>query len=79
MEKALTELARYCASHIRHYEERVQIALDYMDECRCPLYMADGRLYDEIQECILDWCDDNEISYGHDYEEIDPEEVIFAE
>lgn len=65
----------YCKDHIRHYEERVSIALDRIGEDRCPLYMADSRLYDEMVDAIRDWCDDNMIPYGED--DIDPEEVLF--
>lgn len=66
----------YCKDHIRHYEERVSIALDIIGMDRCPLYVADSRLYDEMNEAILEWCDENQIPYGEE-EDIDPEEVLF--
>lgn len=66
----------YCKDHIHRYDDRVSIALDIISMDRCPLYMADSRLYDEMNEAILDWCDENEIPYGEE-EEIDPEDVIF--
>ena len=66
----------YCKDHIRSYELKVSLALEIIGENRCPLYMADSRLYDEMNEAILDWCDENEIPYGEE-EEIDPEDVIF--
>lgn len=66
----------YCAKHIRNYEERVSLALDRIGEWRCPLYMADSSLYDEMNDAIYDWCDDNEIPYGTELE-IDPEDVLF--
>lgn len=65
----------YCKDHIHRYEDRVAIALDNMEEWRCPLYVADYGLYDEIRDAILEWCDDNGIPYGEE-DEIDPEEVI---
>ena len=76
--ETLKEIAQYCAENISHYEERVQIALDYMDECRCPLYMADGRLYDEIIELATEWCEDHEISIDF-FDDIDAEEILFSE
>jgi len=66
----------YCAKRIHRYAERVSIALDQMDMMRCPLYMADPVLYDEMNDAIVDWCDEHEVSIDF-YEDIDPEEVIF--
>lgn len=66
----------YCKDHIHRYEDRVSIALDIIGMDRCPLYMADSRLYDEMNEAILEWCDENQIPYGEE-EDIDPEEVLF--
>jgi len=78
MEEDIRAIARYCAEHIRHYAERVDIALDIMGECRCPLVQADYSLSDEIADCIREWCDENGIPYGDAHEEIEPEEVIYA-
>ena len=72
-----TEIDTFCEKHIPHYEERVSLALDKIGEWRCPLYMADSSLYDEMVDAIAEWCDENEISYESDLSDIDPEEVIF--
>lgn len=71
-------IARYCAENIEDYEIRVQRALDVIGRNRCPLYMADSALYDEILECAQEWCDDNEISVDF-FEDIDAEEILFTE
>jgi hypothetical protein len=79
MENKLKEIAAYVAEHIEDYEMKVHIALNRIDRMRCPLSMADPILYDEIEDAIKDWCDDNEFSYD-DWDEdscVDPEAVLF--
>lgn len=74
----LKSVAAYCAANIEDYELRVQLALNVMDRMRCPLWMADERLDNEIRDCIEEWCDDNEVSIDF-FDDIDTEEIIFAE
>ena len=47
-------------------------ALEIIGSERCPLRIADRRLYDTIQEIIEDWCTDN----GCDPDDYDIEEIF---
>lgn len=77
MDNELKEVAAYCAAHIRNYEVRVQLALDVMDEMRCPLSMADSRLSDEIIEHAEEWAEEN--GYAVDFiDGIDVEEIVLC-
>lgn len=78
MEKELKEIAAYCAENIEDYELRVQLALNYMDRMRCPLSMADERLYNEMYDCASEWADNHD--YSVDFiDGIDVEEILWAE
>lgn len=67
------EIAAYVRNHVEFYEERLSLALGWMERDRCPLRMADDSLYDEIVDAIEEWFDDNEISIDYDF---DFEEMI---
>lgn len=66
------ELAAYVRNNVEFYEERLSLALGWMERDRCPLSMADSRLYDEICDTIGDWCIDNDI----DENDLDFDELI---
>lgn len=66
-------LYRYCADTIPHFATREALALDTIDEMRCPLWMADERLYGAMEDAISDYLFDHDME-----EEIDPEEVFWA-
>ena len=76
------EIAAYVAANIEFYEERLQLALGWMERDRCPLRMADDGLYDEIVDAACEWFDDHEISIENDMdwdEFIEGEEGIIWE
>ena len=67
------EIAAYVRNHVEFYEERLSLALGWMERSRCPLRMADDSLYNEIVDAIDEWFEDNEISVDYDF---DVEEMI---
>ena len=68
------ELYNYCAVMIPYFNERESLALTRIDLERCDLHTADCSLYDEMTDCIKDFCEDNGIDY--DREDIDTEQVF---
>jgi hypothetical protein len=72
MEDKVKEIAAYVREHVEDYERRLSFALGRIDHMRCPFWMADQSLYDEIVSAIEEWCDDNEV----DCSEVDWDEVI---
>ena len=73
-EKLREELYNYCSIMIPHFFAREMIALDKIGEWRCPLAMADSSLYNDMQDCVDDFCYDNEID--QEKEEVDIEEIF---
>ena len=66
-------LYNYCAVMIEHFSMKEYLALDVIDRDRCPLYMASERLYNEMEDAISDYCEDNEIDleeYDIDVEDV---------
>jgi hypothetical protein len=63
----------YCKKNIEDFSERESIAWGIMDRQRCSLAMAEPSLYYEMNNCIEDYCIDNELN-AEDY---DTEEVFF--
>lgn len=58
--------------------DRVNLAIKYMALNRAPLYHVDPGLYDEIQDLLEEYGEDNELPEGWWMsEDIDPEDLIF--
>lgn len=74
-EKDLKLVVEYCKANIWEWETRVSLALDKIDMWRAPLQQVDGTLYDEIVDAISD-C---EADYDIDGDNIDVEDVIWAD
>ena len=74
-EKDLKIVVDYCKQNIWEWETRVSLALDKIDMWRAPLQQVDGTLYDEIVDAISD-C---EADYDIDGDNIDVEDVIWAD
>lgn len=75
-ESIIAGIEGYCQSHIPHYEERVQWALEIMGEFRCPMPSS---LSDAIIDQMGEWCEDNDIdpdTLDETYE-ITPEDILF--
>lgn len=66
MNKALIDISEYCKRNVPNYEERLGIALVKMDYQRLSLSQADRGLYNEIEQHVIDYLDENEISYEFD-------------
>lgn len=73
-ETVYKEIDELCRKQIRDYDLRVEVAWGIIGEMRCPLFMADSRLYEEIAEVAGEYAED----HGIDEEDIDIEEVIGA-
>ena len=71
-ENIIAGIEGYCQEHIPHYEERVQWALDLMDEFRCPMPSS---LSDSIIDQIDEWCEDHDVN--PDTIEVEPEDILF--
>ena len=73
-EQILHELYRYCKEHIYRFDDKESLALDEIDQWRCPLDMADESLYNEMMDAIGDYCEDHDLN-PDDY---DVEDVFWA-
>lgn len=69
-------LSRYASENIWLYEERVQIALEVIGIDRCPLQLADHKLYDDICRAVNDFIRDNALDIDPD--DIDIETILFT-
>lgn len=58
---------------IDDFEVRRDVAMGVIDWMRCPLRQADNKLYNEMQDVLSEWCDENEF----DVDEFDVENIIF--
>ena len=74
MKDIYKELDALCREQISMYDEKVAIAWDRIDQMRCPLWMADEPLYNEMLAVVEDYCWDNDL----DIDDIDIEEIIGA-
>lgn len=58
--------------------DRVKLAIKYMELNRAPLSHVDPGLYDEIQDLLEEYGEDNELPEGwYLLDDIDPEDLIF--
>ncbi len=69
------DLASFISNRIENYEARVQLALDIIGRNRCPLYLADSRLYSQMADAVQEYIADNELDIDPD--EIDIEDLMF--
>lgn len=70
-ENAPKEMVQYVIDNVEGFESRYMSALSLMRHYRCPLSVADYCLFEDIEECIGEWCHDNEdCSNLYDIEEI---------
>lgn len=58
IDEAIKEIEKRCREQIENYEDRVQMALDYMYRYRAPLSHADFHLDCEILAHIEEWCEE---------------------
>lgn len=74
--QTIKDVARYCAEHIEDWGEKRELALAMIGR-HMPI---DYGFRSEIEDCVCEWCDDNEVSldFFDDWEDI-AEEIVFAE
>jgi len=75
-EELIETLYNYCAVMIDHFNLKEFLALETIDRDRCPLSMANERLYNEMESAISDYCEDNEIDL-EEYD-IDTEDIFLG-
>ena len=65
------EMVQFVIDSVVNFHQHYDRALDIIGSERCPLRMADRRLYDTIQDVICDWCEDHDDDPdNYDIEEI---------
>lgn len=71
------DIRKICEETIEEWSFRMKFALRLMDREREPLYMADGRLWDEIGRIIGDYSTDHPEIPEDWIDNIEPEEILF--
>lgn len=71
----IKEIVIYCNEHVDDFDARVRVALGRIDRYRCPLKMVDGSLYNEIEDAICEYCEDNDVA--QEDLALDPEDIIY--
>ena len=72
----IKEIAAYCAANIPDWDLKVELALRYIGR-RMPI---DYGFRNEIEECVEEWCDENEVCYDEvEWEDAVEEIVLWAE
>ena len=70
-ENAPKKMVQHVIDSVVDFDKHYSRALEIIGTERCPLKMADRRLFDTIQDCIDDWCNDNDdVPDNYDIEEI---------
>ena len=73
----IQKLYKYCREQMmavsENFDLHEELALQTIDQMRCPLSMADEWLYNRMTELIEEYCEDN----GLDAEEYDTDEVFW--
>ena len=68
----------YCTDYIEDFEERYNDALDVIGEDKIPLYRADSDLYAELEDALVDWCEDYDENGGSP-DDYDIEELLYED
>lgn len=71
-DNAPVELVQYIIDNTDDFGRRYSSALNVIGRDRCPLRMADNALYDDMYDCLCDWCSDN----GDNEDNYDLEEIF---
>lgn len=77
MMNTLAEVAAYCAANIEDWDIKCGMALSYIGK-RMPI---PSWFRNEIEECVSEWAEDNEVSvdFFEDWEKVAEEIVLWAE
>lgn len=59
-ENAPKEMVQYIIDNTDSFEIRYRHTLGIIDRNRCPIWQANQKLYQEMQDHLDDWCNDNE-------------------
>lgn len=60
LDNAPKEMVQYVIDNVVDFDVRYLCALNIIGRDRCPIWQADQSLYMEMQDCMDDWCNDNE-------------------
>lgn len=72
----LKEIAAYCAANIEDWAAKCDLALSHIGR-RMPI---PEWFRNEIENCVEEWCDDNEVCYDEvDWEDAAEEIVLWEE
>jgi len=71
------EVARYCAENIVDWDVKSELAVRMIGR-HMPI---DPGFRNEIEDCVSEWCDDNEVSldFFEDWEDIAKEIIMWPE
>ena len=72
----LKDVVAYCAANIEDWDIKVELAVRMIGR-RMPI---DHGFRNEIEDCVEEWCDENEVCYDEvDWEDAAEEIVLWAE
>ena len=59
-QNAPKEMVQHVIDNVADFDTRYNLTLDAMGRDRCPLRVASYGLYSDIEECMGEWCNDND-------------------
>ena len=73
----LKEVVAYCAANIEDWDAKCDLALGMIGR-RMPI---DYGFRNEIEDCVAEWCEDNEVSldFFEDWDDVAEEIVLWTE
>ena len=74
-ENAPKEMVQHVIDNVENFGSRYQHALSIIDSDRCPLRMADNRLFGDIHSAMADWALDTNLT-DDELDEFDIEEIF---
>lgn len=75
-EQLYEHLSKYVSENVWRYEDRAQLALEVIGIDRCPLQLADRKLYNDMCKAVFDYIEDNALDIDPD--DIDIETILFT-
>lgn len=70
------EMVQYVLDNVEDFDIRYSLALKTIDKCRCPLRLANGSLFDEIQGAMVECAMYESNLTDEEFEELDAEEIF---
>lgn len=53
-------IKKYCTENVANFAPRYDLALDTENRMRCSLQYADSSLYNDLNDRMIEWCEDND-------------------